>query len=109
MSVDIEDRPIKSDVDPTTLIIGNVFNINYCWNTNSIPIQQSRINVLKSKPSLNKVDAVAILTEWDEFNTYDWKSLFKVVIKPAFIFDGRNQYNSFNLETKGFEYFQIGK
>ena len=30
-------------------------------------------------------------------------------LKNPIIFDGRNQYNAFNLETKGFEYYQIGK
>ena len=29
--------------------------------------------------------------------------------KTPVIFDGRNQYNAFNLEEKGFEYFQIGR
>jgi UDPglucose 6-dehydrogenase len=29
-------------------------------------------------------------------------------LKTPVIFDGRNQYNAFNLEEKGFEYFQIG-
>jgi len=42
--------------------------------------------------------AVAILTEWDEFKSYDWKGLSQQMIKPGFIFDGRNI-----LEMKGEE------
>ena len=34
--------------------------------------------------------AVAILTEWDEFKTYDWQRIYDNMMKPAFIFDGRN-------------------
>jgi len=68
--------------DPMVQIETIFRDINYCWNTNSIPIQQSRINVLKSKPSLNMVDAVAILTEWDEFKNFEFKNLM--------VFDGRN-------------------
>ena len=30
-------------------------------------------------------------------------------LKTPIVFDGRNQYNAFNLEEKGFEYHQIGK
>jgi UDPglucose 6-dehydrogenase len=30
-------------------------------------------------------------------------------LKTPVIFDGRNQYNTFSLEEKGFEYYQIGK
>jgi UDPglucose 6-dehydrogenase len=34
--------------------------------------------------------AVAILTEWDEFKDYDWQKIYDNMLKPAFIFDGRN-------------------
>jgi len=33
----------------------------------------------------------------------------KEKLKNPAIFDGRNQYNIFNLKEKGFEYYQIGK
>ena len=33
----------------------------------------------------------------------------KVLLKTPVIFNGRNQYNTFDLEEKGFEYYQIGK
>jgi len=33
----------------------------------------------------------------------------KIQLKTPVIFDGRNQYNTFNLEELGFEYHQIGK
>jgi UDPglucose 6-dehydrogenase len=33
----------------------------------------------------------------------------KTQLKTSVIFDGRNQYNTFKLEEKGFEYYQIGK
>jgi UDPglucose 6-dehydrogenase len=35
--------------------------------------------------------------------------LKNVQLKTPVIFDGRNQYNAFCLEEKGFEYVQIGK
>ncbi|GAA4282075.1 nucleotide sugar dehydrogenase [Gaetbulibacter aestuarii] len=53
--------------------------------------------------------AIAILTEWDEFKTYDWKSIYKNMKKPAFIFDGRNILNKAELEAIGFEYYAIGQ
>jgi UDPglucose 6-dehydrogenase len=34
--------------------------------------------------------AVAILTEWDEFKRLDYDRLQQAMLKPAFIFDGRN-------------------
>jgi len=58
--------------------------------------------------ALNNADALVLLTEWKEFRSPDFEEL-KNKLKLPIIFDGRNQYNAFNLETKGFEYFQIGK
>jgi len=52
--------------------------------------------------------AIAVLTEWDEFTTYDWKKIYDSMHKPAFIFDGRNILNAQELETIGFIYKGIG-
>ena len=53
--------------------------------------------------------AIAIMTEWDEFKTYDWKKIYNQMKKPAFIFDGRNILDKSEMESIGFEYFSIGK
>ncbi|VXB50339.1 UDP-glucose 6-dehydrogenase [Flavobacterium sp. 9AF] len=52
--------------------------------------------------------AIAILTEWDEFKDYDWQKIFDSMLKPAFIFDGRNLLNKEQLENIGFIYQSIG-
>jgi len=57
---------------------------------------------------LDNSDALILLTEWKEFRSPDF-DLLKEKLKNSVIFDGRNQYNSFNLKEKDFEYFQIGK
>ena len=53
--------------------------------------------------------AVAILTEWDEFITYDWQRIYDRMKKPAFVFDGRNILNHEALRKIGFEVWGIGK
>ena len=53
--------------------------------------------------------AVAIMTEWDEFKTYDWKKIYNQMKKPAFIFDGRNILNKEEMTKIGFEYSSIGQ
>jgi len=57
---------------------------------------------------LQDADALILLTEWKEFRSPDFVEI-KQQLKNPIIFDGRNQYNAFNLEEEGFEYFQIGK
>ena len=52
--------------------------------------------------------AIAILTEWDEFKSYDWQKIYDNMQKPAFVFDGRNILNSAELIKIGFKYQAIG-
>ncbi len=53
--------------------------------------------------------AVAILTEWDEFKTYDWQRLGSLMVKPGFIFDGRNILNLKCMEGQGICVKGIGR
>ena len=53
--------------------------------------------------------AVAVLTEWDEFKSYDWKRIYDSMLKPAFIFDGRNVLDAERLTEIGFVVYTIGK
>lgn len=53
--------------------------------------------------------AIAVLTEWDEFATLDYRQIYSVMSKPAFIFDGRNILPHTKLREIGFEVYAIGK
>jgi UDPglucose 6-dehydrogenase len=53
--------------------------------------------------------AIAVLTEWDEFKDYDWQKIYDNMMKPAFVFDGRNILDKQKLEKIGFKYYGIGK
>ena len=53
--------------------------------------------------------AVAVLTEWDIYRTLDYRRIFNSMIKPAFIFDGRNILDHQALHTIGFNVYSIGK
>ena len=67
------------------------------------------INYVASKYEVLKdADALVLLTECKEFRSPDFDKI-KSLLKSPIIFDGRNQYNTFNLDGKGFEYYQIGK
>ncbi len=52
--------------------------------------------------------AIAVLTEWDEFINYDWKKIYDNMLKPSFIFDGRNLLDKKVLEKIGFTYIAVG-
>ena len=53
--------------------------------------------------------AVAVLTEWDEFKDLDFKKIHDGMLKPAFLFDGRNILPHAKLKEIGFRLFAIGK
>jgi len=53
--------------------------------------------------------AIAVLTEWDVYKDLDYERIFKSMVQPAFIFDGRNILDHKRLFHMGFNVFAIGK
>lgn len=53
--------------------------------------------------------AIAILTEWDLYGELDYNRIFESMVKPAFIFDGRNILDHKKLFEIGFNVFAVGK
>jgi UDPglucose 6-dehydrogenase len=58
--------------------------------------------------ALEGADALAIVTEWQEFRSPDFGAI-KAALKTPAIFDGRNLYDPTVLKALGFEYFPIGR
>ena len=56
-----------------------------------------------------KSNAIALLTEWEEFKDLDFQKIYQSMEKPAYIFDGRNLLNLRELEEIGFRAFGIGQ
>jgi UDPglucose 6-dehydrogenase len=53
--------------------------------------------------------AVAVLTEWDEFQMLDFQRIYDGMSKPACLFDGRNILDLNALREIGFRVFGTGK
>lgn len=53
--------------------------------------------------------ALLILTDWKEFKDYDYEEIFKIMSKPAFVFDGRNILDHEKLYEIGFNVYPLGK
>jgi UDPglucose 6-dehydrogenase len=75
------------------------------------PEENRRLVKVVSQPyeACHQAHAVAILTEWDEFKSYDWQTIYENMYKPAFVFDGRNILEKANLQRLGFSYNGIGQ
>lgn len=53
-------------------------------------------------------DALFVVTEWKEFRLPNWEIMKKIMKKPV-VFDGRNIYDSIDLQNAGIEYHCIGR
>jgi len=53
--------------------------------------------------------AIAILTEWPHLAELDYAAILESMVKPAFIFDGRNILDHQKLYAMGFNVYAIGK
>jgi UDPglucose 6-dehydrogenase len=62
----------------------------------------------KSYAALNGADALAIVTEWNEFREPDFTRIRKQMRTPV-IFDGRNLYNPDHIRGLGFTYYSMGR
>ena len=58
--------------------------------------------------ALEGADALALVTEWQEFRSPDFATI-KTKLKTPAIFDGRNLYDPAVLKSLGFEYYAIGR
>ena len=58
--------------------------------------------------ALTGADALALVTEWNEFREPDYARMRKLMRQPN-IFDGRNIYNPEQMRAQGFTYTSIGR
>ena len=56
-----------------------------------------------------KAHALAVITEWDVFQTQDFETIYTQMEKPAFVFDGRKILDYNQLQSIGFTAYEIGK
>jgi UDPglucose 6-dehydrogenase len=62
----------------------------------------------KPMEAIEAADALAIMTEWGDFQRPNFKEMFARMRSPV-IFDGRNLYEPSNMQRLGFVYYSIGR
>ncbi len=72
-------------------------------------IFKNRIQIMPDNyEALRGADALAVVTEWNEFRNPDFLRMKQLMRRPV-IFDGRNIYNHEELRKSGFTYYGIGR
>jgi UDPglucose 6-dehydrogenase len=70
---------------------------------------ENRLKIVDSAlDALEGADALAIVTEWQEFRSPDFEAIRSRLKTPA-IFDGRNLYDPQVVKAHGIEYYPIGR
>ena len=69
-----------------------------------------KLNVCETALDAAKgTDAIIVLTEWEEFHDLNWKLIFQVMRKPAWVFDSRNYLDMDYLRNIGFKVWTLGQ
>ncbi|WP_445457163.1 UDP-glucose 6-dehydrogenase [Flavobacterium sp. HNIBRBA15423] len=104
----ISEQAMISVFDPKVEKEQILFDLNYL-ETRSNEENNKYVKIeLDPYKAVKDSHAIAVLTEWEEFKTYDWQRIYDSMLKPAFVFDGRNLLNREELERIGFIYQGIG-
>ena len=105
----IEEHAFVQVFDPKVTAIQMQLDINGLNTRSESANDKFLVNHNDPYQALQGTHAVAVITEWDEFKTYDWQKIYDGMQKPAFIFDGRNVLDKTKLEAIGFTYKSIGR
>lgn len=62
----------------------------------------------RSYDAVKNSDALAIVTEWNEFREPNFERVLELMRSPL-IFDGRNLYETEHMKNLGFSYYSIGR
>jgi UDPglucose 6-dehydrogenase len=108
----IQEKAVIHVYDPQVSREDMWLEMNYTCGVNKDNTPMLEESVITSTDPYDACDgshAIAVMTEWDEFKTYDYNKIYESMAKPAFIFDGRNILDHAKLREIGFEVHAIGK
>jgi UDPglucose 6-dehydrogenase len=101
---------------PSIVIINNLLRAGAAVKAHDPVAMEEARKIFKNRilfaadgyETLRGADALAVVTEWNEFRTPDFRKM-KRLMKGAVIFDGRNLYHKGELDKMGFVYYGIGR
>lgn len=97
--------------DPKVKLETMMMEMNYTLGVNETTyprLKEDMVLVADPYEACDGAHCVAVMTEWDEFKTYDYKRIHASMTKPAFLFDGRNILDRDEMRALGFEVHAIG-
>ena len=78
-------------------------------NGKKILAGNANVSVMDSQYDLlDGADALAVITDWNQFRNPDFKRIQKLLVNPV-IFDGRNLFSRGFMKDMGFSYISVGR
>eukprot|EP00616_Rhizochromulina_sp_CCMP1243_P006732 CAMPEP_0118986386 /NCGR_PEP_ID=MMETSP1173-20130426/41996_1 /TAXON_ID=1034831 /ORGANISM="Rhizochromulina marina cf, Strain CCMP1243" /LENGTH=475 /DNA_ID=CAMNT_0006937165 /DNA_START=12 /DNA_END=1439 /DNA_ORIENTATION=+ len=108
----LEEQAVLHIWDPKVTRESMLLEMDYTLKVNHSTVPElDRMLITSSDPyaACEGAHGLAVLTEWDEFKTYDFEQIYRSMAKPAFLFDGRNILDHDALRKIGFDVYAIGK
>jgi UDPglucose 6-dehydrogenase len=84
-------------------------DLTYACKLDKIELQKYVTLVESPEEACVDAHAMVVATEWDCYKELDFAGIFSKMIKPSFVFDGRNILNVEKLRKIGFVVYAIGK
>ncbi len=101
---------------PSVVIINNLLKAGAKVKAHDPVAEEEARKIFKNRiaimddgyDAIRGADALAVVTEWNEFRTPDFQKM-KKLMKKRVVFDGRNLYKQDELRKMGFVYYGIGR
>ena len=83
-------------------------SINYSERFNFFNLEGKWVFENSIYKSIEKCDAVVLLTEWEEYKNINWGKVSKIMRKPSWVFDSRSILDKKEIINNGLFIWQIG-
>ena len=108
----IEEGAILSIYDPKVFKKQIMKDLNLIQNpqedTNELT-KSDKVSIANNiQETFKNADAILILTEWSEFSTINWEIAYKLMRKPAWVFDSRSIVNPEQVINANLKLWRIG-
>ena len=88
--------------------IKSIDNIQLLDNGNNLYPEGSWFFSNEIYSGLKNSDAILILTEWEVYHSINWKKVYDLMRKPAWLFDSRSIANLNDVQQTKLNFWRIG-
>jgi UDPglucose 6-dehydrogenase len=84
-------------------------DLTYACKLDKVELSKYVTIVSSPEEACKDAHAMVVATEWNQYTKLDFEKIFSGMIKPSFVFDGRNILDVEKLRKIGFVVYSIGK